>query len=146
MSLRHAALSGNESPLMDHTLAIECDPARFGVSKLFDLFERRAPVWCVCFCVHNFLFKSTHPIFFYHSCFMLGISQLNSILMNILIQFGQVLKFGRRENKKFGLQKQKNKEGLAQFPYLHKYLPRSAISSNHSLSGRLRLDTIIAGV
>ena len=25
MSLRHAALCGNESPLMDHTLAIECD-------------------------------------------------------------------------------------------------------------------------
>ena len=24
-SLRHAALSGTESPLMDHTLAIECD-------------------------------------------------------------------------------------------------------------------------
>ena len=45
----------------------------------------------------------------------------------VLIQFGQVLKFGRRENKKFGLQKQKNKEGLAQFPYLQKYLRRSAI-------------------
>ena len=68
--------------------------------------------------------------------------------MNILIQFGQVLKFGRRENKKFGLQKQKNKEGLAQFPYLQKYL-RSAFRNFftiHSPAVSARGDTIIAGV
>ena len=64
MSLRHAALCGNESPLMDHTLAIECDHGAIWVSKLLDLLNGEPRSGVFVSAIQIFCLK-VHTLFFF---------------------------------------------------------------------------------
>ena len=70
-----------------------------------------------------------------------------SRLMNILIQFGQVLKFGRRENKNFAHTNRKTKRGWPSFHiFTNIFRVPQFLRTIHSPAVSARRDTIIAGV
>ena len=60
-SLRHAALSGTESPLMDHTLAIECDLEFRNCST----FVPASPDLVCLFLQSKFFVLIFHTLFFF---------------------------------------------------------------------------------